>query len=183
MSKIMNRANTQAILIDMQDRLLAVMPEKEELVHRMETLLKGLAVLHIPVTVTQQYTKGLGMTDERLMEAGGLSGYLDKITYSCYADEAIREQIRKDPLRTTVLLFGIETHICLWQTAQDLLEEGYAVEVVCDCVASRKESDREIALRRLEKSGAVLTTTEACLFELLEKAGTDEFRAISKLIK
>ena len=183
MSRIMNRSNTQAILIDMQEKLLKVMPEKEELLRRTEILLKGLKLLDIPVIVSQQYTKGLGMTDPTLMEAGGFTSYLDKITYSCFADEGIRKAVESNPERKTVLLFGIESHICLWQTAQDLLDSGYQVEVVCDCVASRKEADREIALRRREKSGAVLTTTEACLFELLEKAGTEEFRAISRLIK
>ena len=183
MSDKMNISNTFAVMVDMQERLLAAMPDREGLVRRTETLLKGLSVLNIPITVTQQYTKGLGQTDPSLMEAGGLEGYFDKITYSCWADDAIRNAWKSCSQRKTALLFGIEGHICLWQTAQDLLEAGYRVYVVTDCTESRKASDKETAYRRLEQAGAVLTTTEACLFELLEKAGTPEFKTISKLIK
>ena len=176
------RLQVQAVMIDMQDKLLAAMPEAEKLLENTERLLKGLRLLEIPVTVTQQNTKGLGPTDSGLIEAGGLKEYYDKMTYSCFADE----KIRKDWLESgkkTFILFGIESHICLWQTAGDLLKEGFEVQIVCDCIASRKSYDKEVALRRLERAGAVLMTTEAVLFELLERAGTPEFKAISKLVK
>ena len=178
-----NRNNTRAVMIDMQDRLLAAMPEKEKLMQNTEKLLKGLKVLGVPVTVTQQYTKGLGSTEESLMKASGAETYFDKIAYSCWSDTAIREEWQKDRERTVFLLFGVESHICLWQTARDLVEAGYSVQIVCDCISSRKPFDQEIALRRLESIGVTLTTAEACLFEMLERAGTDEFKAISKLVK
>ena len=183
MSQWMNRANTQALMIDMQVKLTAAMPDREELIQNTQLLIKSLQILGIPITVSQQYTKGLGQTDSRLMEEVGLTEYLDKITYSCFADPGIRAQLEKEADRKTILLFGIESHICVWQTAQDLLAEGYRVEIVCDCVSSRKEKDREIALRRMEAAGMILTTREACIYELLEQAGTADFKKILPLIK
>ena len=174
---------TQAIMIDMQEKLLAAMPDPEGLVRRTGILISGLSVLGVPVTVTQQYTKGLGKTDGRLMQACGTEEYYDKITYSCWEDDHIREAVSALPERKTVLLFGVETHVCVWQTARDLLENGYDVQIVCDCVESRKTIDKETAFRRMEQAGAVLTTVEACLFDMLKTAGTPEFKAVSKLVK
>ena len=178
-----DRRYTQAVMIDMQPRLLTAMLDAERVVGSCALLLKGLKVLGVPVTVTQQYTRGLGDTDERLMDAWSGSVVYDKITYSCWEDEAIRDRIESDPARNTVLVFGAETHICVLQTAEDLLAAGYDVHIVCDCVTSGKAYDMEIALRRLESEGAVLTTAETCLFELLGRAGTPEFKEISALVK
>lgn len=179
----LERQYTQAVMIDMQDRLLAAMPEPEELTRRTAVLLEGLRLLRIPLIISQQYTRGLGMTNEVLLKAAGTSEYCDKITYSCYADPDIRKKLEEDQNRKTVLLFGVESHICLWQTARDLIEAGFQVEAVTDCMSSRHHYDHETALRRLEQAGAIMTTTEACLFELLGRAGTDEFKSISKLIR
>lgn len=183
MSFVMNRENTLAIMVDMQEKLLAAMPDRAALAERTGILLKGLKILDIPVIVTQQYTKGLGNTDPALMEILGDEHFYDKLSYSCCRDSGIRNAIASYEDRKTVLLFGIESHICIWQTAQDLLHAGFSVQVVSDCVSSRKTFEKEMALRRLERAGAYLTSTESCLFEMLEEAGTAEFKAVSKLIK
>ena len=175
--------NTQAWMVDIQERLLPVMSRPEHLMERTEILLKGLRLLEVPVVVSQQYTKGLGMTDRRLLAAAGTESYLEKISFSCLGETGMREQLKSDPERVNVLVFGIETHICVLQTVLDLKEAGYQSVVVADCLDSRNPFDREIALRRMEEEGARLTTVEACLFELTERAGTDVFRQISRLIK
>ncbi|MCD8330483.1 MAG: isochorismatase family protein [Lachnospiraceae bacterium] len=181
--KRLEREKTQAVMIDMQERLLPAMERQAEVREKTEMLLRGLQILEIPVTVTQQYTRGLGPTEERLREAAGTEAYVEKLSFSCFLEPAFREALEAHPGRKAVLLFGVETHVCVLQTVLDLLASGRDVFVVCDCVDSRCRSDREVALRRMEAAGTVLTTAESALFELLGRAGSDTFRSISKLVK
>lgn len=179
----MKREQTQAWIIDIQERLLPAMSQPEELVRQAEKLIRGLNLLEIPLTVSQQYTRGLGMTASRIREAVGREDYLEKLSFSCLGEPAMRERLAAFPERKTVVLLGIESHICVLQTALDLKEAGYEPVVAADCVDSRKARDREMALRRMEQEGIRLATVESCLFELLGRAGTDTFRQISRLIK
>ncbi|MCD8076839.1 MAG: isochorismatase family protein [Lachnospiraceae bacterium] len=181
--KKMEREKTQAVMIDMQERLLPAMERTEEICEKTEMLLRGLRILEVPLIVTQQYTRGLGQTEERLREAAGTEACVEKLSFSCFPEPDFREALEAHPERNAVLLFGVETHVCVLQTALDLLATGREVFVVCDCVDSRRGSDREIALRRLEAAGAFLTTAESALFELLGQAGSDTFKKISKLVK
>ncbi len=175
--------DTMALVIDYQEKLIPVMWEKEELLHNTEILLRGLNILEIPAIVSQQYTKGIGMTVGGIRSAFGEEFcYHDKITFSCYEDENIRAQI-KELNRKNILICGIETHICVLQTAVDLIAEGYRVILIEDCISSRKKNDRKIALRRAAGEGALISTYESILFELTRKAGSDTFKSISKLIK
>lgn len=179
----MNREQTQAWIIDIQERLLPAMEQPERLVEQSVKLLRGLQLLEIPVTISQQYTRGLGMTDARILAAAGQEAYWEKITFSCLGEPEMRRRLEMFPERKTVVLLGIESHICVLQTALDLKTAGYEPVVAADCVDSRKSQDKEFALRRMEQEGIRLTTVEACLFELLERAGSDLFRQISRLIK
>ena len=174
--------NTIALVVDFQEKLMPVMANAEELEKRTSILLKGLKVLEVPMIVTQQYTKGIGMTIESLREAAGTEEYFDKITFSCFDDDAIRNKIEKSGCKN-VIVCGIESHICVLQTCIDLKEAGYTPILVTDCMSSRKESDKEGAIRRALGEGILLTTTEAILFELTRKAGNPQFKEISKLIK
>lgn len=175
--------NTQAWMIDIQERLLPAMSQPEQLIQRTETLLKGLRLLDVPVAVSQQYTKGLGMTDPRLLAAAGTEKWMEKITFSCLKEPEMRQRLEMERERKNVLVFGIEAHICVLQTVLDLKASGYQPLVVADCLDSRKLLDKEVAMRRMEQEGVLLTTVESCLFELMECAGTDVFRQISRLIK
>lgn len=177
------RNETIALLVDVQERLLPVMAHKEQLMSRLERLLKGLKLLEVPILISQQYTKGLGMTEGALLDILESREYMEKISFSCWGEETIREAIQSCPEKRTVLVFGIESHICVLQTVLDLLENGYQAVVIVDCLDSRREQDMEIALRRMEQAGAILTTSEACLFELTEKAGSKIFKQISRLVK
>lgn len=172
-----------AIMVDIQEKLLPAMIKREELITNSVKLLKGLNVLKLPLLVSRQYTKGLGDTDSELKEFidEGTPDF-DKITFSCYEDKNMKRYIDSQKVKN-VILFGIEAHICLQQTAIDCLDAGYQVIVVTDCISSRKEMDKNTAILRLQKEGAILTTYEALLFELTRVAGTDIFKEISKIIK
>ncbi len=179
----MKREQTQAWVVDMQERLLPAMSQPARLTEQAGKLLRGLRLLEIPLTVSQQYTRGLGMTVPSIREAAGQDAYLEKLSFSCLGEPEMQARLEAFPERKTVVLLGIEAHICVLQTALDLKAAGYEPVVAADCVDSRKPLDREVALRRMEQEGIRLTTVEACLFELLERAGTDLFRQISRLIK
>lgn len=169
---------TAALVIDYQEKLVPVMWEKQRLIQNSCILLEGLKVLGIPMYVTQQYTKGLGMTVPEIMKAAGTEEYTEKISFS--ACEKVRDCVKE---KKYVIVCGIETHICVMQTVMDLAAAGYVPVVVTDCVSSRKEYDRTVALERMKNEGAVLTTYEALLFELLREAGTEKSKRIQRLIK
>ena len=174
---------TMALVIDYQERLLPVIHQSEELLRSSSILLKGLKALGVPMVVSQQYTKGIGMTVPAIAEALGEDfAYLDKVTFSCAEDEALLGRIREIG-RKNIILCGVEAHICVLQTAIDLLAMGYKVILVEDCIGSRRENDKAVALRRAEAEGAVITTYESILFELTRVAKTEQFKIISKLIK
>lgn len=177
---------TQALVIDFQQKLMPVMDNKDILESNTCILLKGLKALGIPVTVTQQYTRGIGMTVNTIAEAAGLeadgSGYFDKLHFSCYADESIRAAVDAKG-RKAVIVCGIEAHICVLQTCLDLKAAGYEPVLVTDCISSRKASDKAMAVNRAIQEGIAVTTYESILFELTGKAGSDTFKTISKLIK
>ncbi len=176
------KEDTMALVIDFQEKLMPVMDKAEALEARTGILLKGLRTLEVPMLFTQQYTRGIGMTIPSLFEAAGEEKYFDKITFSCMDDEAIRNAVEAGG-KKNVIVCGIESHICVLQTCIDLKEAGYTPILVVDCMSSRKESDKEIAILRAQQEGILLTTTEAILFELTRKAGNPTFKEISRLIK
>ena len=179
------REEVQALFIDFQERLLPVMAHRDEVLANAVKLARGLEILEVPHVVTQQYTKGIGQTVPQMREALGDETYFDKITFSCLETEEIRAAVEKlaEEGRKTVLVCGIEAHICVQQTVSDLLEAGDRVVVAADCVDSRKPSDCQVSLERMRQEGAVITTCEALLYELTNRAGNERFKAISRLTK
>ncbi|MDF2804137.1 MAG: hypothetical protein K0S61_4040 [Anaerocolumna sp.] len=177
------KEETIAIMVDIQEKLLPAMLNKEDLIENTIKLLKGLKLLGVPVLISRQYTKGLGDTVNELKELldEGTPDF-DKITFSCYDDINIKNFIDSQNIKY-IILFGIEAHICLQQTAIDCMAAGYQAVVVTDCISSRKKKDKKIAIHRYEKEGVVLATYESILFELTRQAGTDTFKEISKIIK
>ena len=175
--------DTLALIIDFQEKLVPVIDKKDELLHHTEILIKGLKALNIPLLVTQQYTQGLGMTVPVISEAVGEAfTYYDKVTFSCAENEEILTQIAQSG-KNNVIICGIEAHICVLQTVIDLIDRGYNVILVEDCIGSRKESDRQVGIKRAMKEGAVPATYESILFELTRAAKTDVFKEISRLVK
>ena len=174
--------NTIALIVDYQTRLVPAMSDIGTLIHNSAILLKGLGILGIPAIITQQYTRGLGETVPEILDAAGDCPIFDKITFSCYQDKEIRSAIRSSG-RKTVIVCGIESHVCVLQTVIDLLGDGYRVVLVEDCIDSRKPSDKATALIRARQEGALITSYEAILFELTHIAGNDRFKQISNLVK
>lgn len=175
--------DTMALIIDLQERLVPVMSEREDVIHNTMKLIEGLNILGIPSVVTQQYTKGLGMTIPSIMRIYGEAfAYMDKIHFSCMDETEILHKIESYQ-KKNVIVCGIETHVCVQQTVIDLLAAGYQVILVEDCVSSRKSNDKKIAVKRMYKEGATLATYESILFELARVSGNEEFKAISKIVK
>ena len=172
------REEAVAVVIDYQEKLVPAMHKKEELIRNSQILLKGLKILGVPMCVTQQYTKGLGMTVSEIQEAAGTKAYMDKISFS--TADVIAEQVQG---KKYVILCGMEAHICVLQTLIDLKAKGYVPVLVEDCISSRKKNDKKMAIERAIQEGAIVTTYEAVLFELLKEAGTEESKAIQRLIK
>jgi nicotinamidase-related amidase len=177
------KADTALVVIDVQEKLVVAMDNKvyERIKNNIVKLVKGFNALGAPVIVTQQYTKGLGDTVGEIASCTDGS-FLEKVTFSCCGEKSFVEDLKNKGV-TTVVLTGMETHVCVLQTAIDLLSQGFSVHVVADSVCSRAKFNWEIGLRYMEKAGASVTVSETVLFQLVEKAGTPEFKEISKLVK
>jgi nicotinamidase-related amidase len=178
--ELMNAEDTGLLVVDVQKRLLPLVPGHAKILWNIERLLAGTEALGIPRAATEQNPDRLGGTIEEL--ADQLDSPSEKLAFSCLECRAIFDRWRKAGI-FRVLLCGIETHVCIGQTALDLMSAGFRVYVAVDAVGARYEIDHEVALRRIEGSGATLTTTEAALFEWCQVAGTAEFRAIIELAK
>lgn len=174
--------NTIAVCVDYQEKLMPAIYDGEAVLKRAEILVKGLKLLGVPIIVTQQYTKGLGATVEPVHSALGEYTPIEKLTFGAYENACFREAIDRYQ-RKNVLVFGTETHICVLQTALGLHHAGHQVMLVDDCCGSRREQDKESGLRRAMCEGICVSCSETVLFELTGIAGTEQFRAISRLVK
>lgn len=176
------KQNTVALIIDIQERLFPAMFEKEILLKNCITLIQGLVELKIPQIVTQQYTKGLGETLEEIKAAIPDFEYIEKRDFSSFDEPAVKEKLEKLNAKN-IILCGIESHVCVLQTAVDLKEAGFNPIVVMDCVASRSKENLEFAKDRFRFEGIMMTSYESILFELTRSSATPEFKTISKLVK
>ena len=174
--------NTVLIVIDIQEKLTRVMHQKEYFLENLKKLIRGVQVLGIPIILTEQNPRGLGAT---VPEVAGLVPGLQpiaKFSFSCCGDPRFTQELAALN-RKQVLLAGIETHVCVYQTTPDLLNQGYQVQIVADAVASRTGENKDIGLERMKSEGASLTSTETVLFELLKVAEGTVFKEISKIVK
>lgn len=178
----LNAQDAILVLVDFQEKLLPVMDGREALIDTVVRLVRGFRALELPILVTQQYTKGLGETDPEIREALGAFEPIEKTSFSCAGEPAFLAALRASG-RRTVVLAGIETHICVAQTALSLLDLGFSVFLVEDAVSSRRILDKEAALRRMVQAGARPVTYEAALFELLGHAKATAFKEISGIVK
>jgi len=178
----LDRESAQLVVVDVQEKLCRAMDHKvlEKLTGNISILLDAAAQLGLPVIATEQYVKGLGETVPALKEKLTAPS-LEKMTFSCCGGGFLEELTRTG--RRQVILTGMETHVCVLQTALELLSEGYVVHLVCDAVMSRRKENWKTAQRTLASAGVVLTSTEAVLFQLLRVAGTEEFKKLSKLVR
>ncbi|MBI3456435.1 MAG: hydrolase [Candidatus Rokubacteria bacterium] len=180
----LDRERTALLIVDVQERLFGAMdPEQREaMVRNLKILAAGARRLGMPLVVTEQYPKGLGHTLPELRDALGPIEPISKVTFSCCAVDGFTDGLRRRGTRAVVLA-GLETHVCVLMTALDLMADGFAVHVPWDGTVSRTRQNWEVGLALLRGEGAVVTTTETVLFQLLRRADTDDFRALAPLLK
>jgi nicotinamidase-related amidase len=173
---------TAALIIDIQERLYPFIFENEILTKNVSKLIEGLKIIGIPILVTEQYVKGLGPTIEPVVNVLGTHPRIEKMSFSCCDESQVMEGIAISG-KENIIIAGIESHVCILQTVVDLIQNGYHPVVVEDCVSSRNENDKRMAIERMRQEGAIITTVESILFELLRYSGTEQFKGISKLVK
>jgi nicotinamidase-related amidase len=173
---------TGLLVIDIQQPLLDVMWNRDALLLNAPRLIAGARVLGVPVVVTEQNPTRLGPTVPPVAEALGEHTPLPKMSFSCCREEPVMRAIEV-PNREVWLLCGVEAHVCVSQTALDLLARGHRVHIVADATGSRAQANWQAGLERVRQAGAVVTTTEMALFELLGTAEAEQFRAVQRLIR
>jgi len=178
---MLTREQALLMVIDIQERLVPVMKYKERVIENTNILISTAKNMDIPIIATEQYPKGLGKTVPEITDNLGEVPTFEKVTFSCCTPEVISslEQFGK----RKIIITGMETHVCVFQTVRDLLSRGYQVFVVKDAVCSRATENYRNGLSLMSEMGAVITNTETILFDLMQKAGTPEFKELSKLIK
>jgi Amidases related to nicotinamidase len=185
MSPLCHSNESCLLVIDIQTRLTASMPDKviERLKKNSTLLIKAAGMLSVPVIATRQYPQGLGQIEPEISEGFPTDcRYFDKTSFSCAdAEDLMRELARLE--RKQIILTGIEAHICVLQTAIDLMQSGYMVFIVSDAVSSRHRENYENAIHRMQQTGAIISNTESVLFEWLRDARHEHFRTISAMIK
>ena len=177
----LERGNTALLVVDVQERLCRAMPPArlERLINRSLALLEGARVLGLPVAYTEQYPTGLGPTIDPIRSKLGQAPRFEKVRFSSVSADLLAALSQ----RRSVLIAGMEAHVCVYQTARDLKERGFQAYLCRDAIISRADEDREAGLALAREGGAVITTVECALFDLLGEAGTPEFRALSAAVK
>ena len=181
----LNRADAFLVVIDVQEKLMPVIDGHDEVARNIDRLVRGCRVLDVPALLTDQYAKGLGSTIPSIKRAFEETSGYEPIEKNCFSGWGCAEFATALRLlqRKQAIVAGIEAHVCVYQTVVDLIANGYEVTIVTDAMGSRAASNKDVALHRMTAEGAKLSSTEMCLFEMLVAAGTDEFRAISRLVK
>lgn len=179
---MLKRENTAFVLIDVQGKLAEIVHESKEMMKNLQTLIQAMKILEIPIIWVEQYPEGLGPTSKELSDL--LTDYqpIRKMTFDACKTEQFVQAV-KETGKTQMLVAGIETHICVYQTAYGLKQLGYEVEVVKDGVSSRRVEDKEVGIEKMKSAGILVTCVETAIYELLEVAGTEEFKKILKLVK
>ncbi len=172
------------IVIDIQEKLLPPIFEKEQLIRNAQLLIHLARILNLPTLVNTQYTKGLGTIVPEIASVLPHQDYMDKVQFNCFGGDQFCAAMKKLPsTRNTLLLCGMETHICVMQTALSALNKGYLVHVAADAVSSRTEMNWKIGLDRIKSAGAVISSTEMIIYELLRASGTPEFKEMLRYLK
>lgn len=174
--------NTVMVLVDVQGKLSQLMYEKEKMFSAVSAMIKSMQILEVPIIWMEQIPEKLGKTTPEIAECIQENAPIAKSSFSCCGEPAFMEAFKKTG-RTQVLLAGIETHICVFQTAYDLINKGYQVQVAADCVSSRTRENKDVGLQRIIQTGGRITSLEMAIFELLGKAEGEEFKQVVKLIK
>lgn len=170
------------VVIDIQERFRGLIHSQEQVLRNTSRLIRAFRELDLPVLVTEHYSRGLGVTMPEIRTLLPGTNVLEKISFSCDGDRGFRSAV--DALnRDQIVLCGIEAHVCVYQTARDLMDRGNQVAIAADAVSSRNAADREIALRHMQRIGVQVMNVEMILFEILREAKTPDFKAIAPILK
>jgi nicotinamidase-related amidase len=178
----LDRNDAVLVIVDVQERLAAVMTQREKVVSNCLRLIEGADLLGLPLILTEQYPKGLGPTAPEIREKMARYEPVEKMTFDCCREASFHEKLSETG-RKKIVLAGMETHVCVLQTALGLMKDSYSVHVVEDAVCSRAKENFRVGLEFMKDAGAVISCTETVLFQLVERAGTAEFKVISSMIK
>lgn len=179
---LLSRGRSCLLVVDVQERLAPAVSDPAPVLRNAGILMRAATRLGVPMVLSEQYPKGLGPTVAQLKALAPEGAILDKISFSCAADEGLRRRFA-EIARPQIVVCGMEAHVCVLQSAFGLKEAGYAPFVVADAVASRVEANRDAALARMRAGGINVITTEMAVFEWLSRAGSEEFREVSRLIR
>ncbi|MEW6249587.1 MAG: isochorismatase family protein [Planctomycetota bacterium] len=178
----LDRDHVQLLVVDIQEKLLPHIHEHAQMLAQAERMIRAAVVLDVPITVSEQYPKGLGSTNPAIVDAAAGATRLAKMSFSFCGEAACRSRLAS-VLRPQVLLVGIETHVCVQQTALDLLGMQMQPVVLADAVGSRRPLDCQIALDYLRAAGAIVTTVEAVIFQLVRESSGELFRRILPIVR
>ena len=173
---------TALVLVDVQGNLAQSMFQRDRLFHNLRVLIQGIQILKISILWLEQYPKGLGPTIPEIAELLPGQQPISKLCFSGCGQPEFCEQLRAVN-RRSILMAGIECHVCVYQTARDLIDRGFHVEAVADAISSRTPENRQIGLDKMARAGAEITSVETALFELMREAGTPQFKQIVPLVK
>ena len=176
------RAKAGLVVVDIQERLLPAIFEKERLVQNTVRLIRGSTILGLPIFATEQYRKGLGAAAPEIASAIPKFAPMEKVAFSACGASGFIPALKAKKV-SHILLCGMEAHVCILQTCLDLLDKGFRVFVAADAVSSRTAENHRVGLERMRDAGAIIVSTEMALFEMLGEAGTDEFRQILALVR
>lgn len=174
--------NSVLLIVDVQEKFRGHIHNFQETLHNIGVMVQGAKLLEVPIFVTEQYPQGLGKTVSEVTELIEKSQNFEKTAFSCCQDEAFCEAI-KNTHRRHIVVCGIEAHVCVNQTVLDLLNLGYRVHVVVDAVSSRNPENKKFGLKKMESSGALMTSVEMALLEFVQDSGKPVFKGVQRLIK
>lgn len=181
-SRLLTRENTALIIIDVQEKLLAVMQDKEKIVENILKLIDFAKIIDLPIVLTEQYPKGLGSTIKQIKDKIPEIVPIEKTVFNCFAAEGFKEKLETNNI-STIIITGIESHVCVSQTALDALDHNMQVCVISDATSSRTLENHRIGLERMRDNGIIIASTEMLIFELLKDAKTKEFKEAQPLLK
>ena len=181
--QLLDAGRCALVVVDIQEKLLPKIFNREELIRNARLLLRLAGIMKLPVLATTQYLKGLGPTVPEITELMGGVEQHDKVTFSGFGAESFCSELKKYDDRDTLLLCGVEAHICVMQTAVSALNKGYMVHIAVDAAGSRTEANWRAGLKRMEDAGCVMSTTEMMLYELMRRSGSADFKAMLPHLK
>lgn len=180
--KLLKRRNTALLLIDAQEKLMQVMGQRQRTAENINKLLQLAQLFNLPIMVTEQYPKWLGPTLPELKQSLPIYAPIEKLHFNCCEVDTFNTQLDSIDLQN-IIIAGVESHICVFQTCVSLVNKGYTIHVPQDAVDSRTSENWQVGLDLMQQAGAVITSTETVIYQILEKAGTKAFKAMLKLVK